>query len=126
MGYARHHVRQALSAAREAGRDVSGLAPEKRETAVVLEGWGFLPVDEDAEAEKVRRWYVEQGLAAPFGVDAPRRRSLDTPIDIPKDTPEDTPERVSSSGAALAAAEAALDAARAALSAARTFHGSAA
>lgn len=123
MGYARHHVRQALSAAREAGRDVSGMAPEKRETAVILEGWGFLPVDEDAEAEKVRRWYVEQGLAAPFGVDAPRRRSLDAPVDTPEDTPELVP---SSTGAALAAAEAALDAARAALYAARTFHGSAA
>lgn len=123
MGYARHHVRQALSAAREAGRDVSGMAPEKRETAVILEGWGFLPVDEDAEAEKVRRWYVEQGLAAPFGVDAPRRRSRDTPADTPEDTPELAP---SSTGAALAAAEAAIDAARAALHAARTFHGSAA
>lgn len=123
MGYARHHVRQALSAAREAGRDVSGMAPEKRETAVILEGWGFLPVDEDAEAEKVRRWYVEQGLAVPFGVDAPRRRVLDTPGDTPGDTPELVP---SSTGAALAAAEAAVEAARAALLAARTIHGSAA
>lgn len=123
MGYARHHVRQALSAAREAGRDVSGMTPERRETAVILEGWGFLPVDEDVEAEKVRRWYVAQGLAAPLGVDAPRRRSGDAPVD----TPEDTPERVlSSTGAALAAAEAAIDAARAALYAARTLYGPAA
>lgn len=103
MPYARTHVRQALLAAQEAGRDCTGLSVDKRETAILLEKWGFLPIDQNAADERVREWYISQGLAT--------RAS---------DTPADTPDRVSTS-VALEAAEAALVAASAALRLARSL-----
>lgn len=127
MQYSRTHVRQALSAAREAGRDVSGMPPERRETAVILERWGYLPVNQEQVDERIAAWYVANGLAT---------RADDTPGDTPGDTPEVPAASVasvipvgssaSSTMAALVAAEAAIEAARLALAAARTIGGSAA
>lgn len=107
MKYARNQVQQALSAAREAGRDVTGLAPERRETAVLLEQWGLLPLDQSAYDEKVADWYVANGLAT--------RRA-----DTPDDTPGDTPVQLA---AAIAAAESALATAQAMLTLARVAGG---
>ena len=110
MPYARTDVRQALSAAREAGKPVEGLNAGDRETTIQLERWGFLPVNRDALDKRVQDWYVSQGLATRAG-DTPEPTS-----DTPGDTPGDTPER---SAVALEAAEAALAAASAALRLAR-------
>lgn len=125
MAYPRAHVRQALSMAREAGKPVEGLMAGDRETAIMLEKWGFLPINQDAVDERIRAWYVKNGLAARVG-DAP-----DTPANAPEDTPErvreDTPEDTRGGGAqgsnvaALEAAEAALAAATAALRLARSM-----
>lgn len=104
MRYARNHVQQALSAAREAGKDVTGLAPEKRETAILLENWGYLPVDQSAVDAKVQEWYISQGLAQ-----------------RPSDTPAATPDRATA--AAFAAAESALATAQAMLALARMSGG---
>lgn len=116
MAYARTHVKQALSAAREAGKPVDGLMVGDRETAIMLEKWGYLPIDQAALDKRIQDWYVSQGLAVREGdLGAPRRG----------DTPDDTPAEVSLvtrdassdvvSGAALEAAEAALAAASAAI-----------
>jgi hypothetical protein len=118
MAYPRAHVRQALSMAREAGKPVEGLMAGDRETAIMLEKWGFLPINQDAVDERIAAWYVKNGLAARVG-DAP-----DTPVDTPERVPEEPPERVPRVGAddaALAAAEAALQAAHAALRLARSL-----
>ncbi len=48
MPYARTDVRTALHAAREAGKPCDGLIAGDRETALQLERWGFLPVDQAA------------------------------------------------------------------------------
>lgn len=104
MGYSRPHIRQAITAAREAGKPVQGFAGD-REMVLQLERWGFLPIDQDAVDRRIADWYVAQGLAL---------RDDDTP-DTP-DTPNDMPER---SRMALDAAEAALAAASAALRLAR-------
>lgn len=110
MSYPRVHVSQAFTAAREAGKDLTGLKVGDRETVIALERWGFLPLNQDATDARIADWYVKNGLAT--------RRD---------DTPGDTPERVSgSTAAALAAAEAALEAARAALAVARSVAGDAA
>lgn len=123
MQYSRTHVRQALSAAREAGRDVSGMPPERRETAVILERWGYLPINQEQVDERIAAWYVANGLAT---------RADDTPGDTPE-VPAASAASVirvgssaSSTMAALVAAEAAIEAARLALAAARTMGGSAA
>ena len=119
MAYARTHVKQALTAAREAGKPVEGLMVGDRETAIMLEKWGFLPVDQAAIDKRIQDWYVAQGLAVREGdSDTPRRE------DTPDDTPVDTPERVVRSDAALDAAEAALQAAHAALRLARSLSAS--
>jgi|694.fasta_scaffold03440_41 hypothetical protein len=126
MRYARPHVRQALSAAREAGKPVDGLHVGDRETELVLERMGFLPVDVDAVDAKIAGWYAAQGLA--MRVDEPVPVSpvpIDTRGDTPGDTPGDT-RGSSSTIAALAAAEAAIEAARAAIAAARAMGESAA
>ena len=130
MRYARPHVRQALSAAREAGKPVDGLHVGDRETELVLERMGFLPVDVDAVDAKIAGWYAANGLA--MRVDEPvpvPSVPSDTPIDTRGDTPGDTPGDTrgsSSTIAALAAAEAAIEAARAAIAAARAMGESAA
>ena len=106
MGYSRPHIRQAMTAAREAGKPVDGFAGD-RDMVLQLERWGFLPIDQDEVDRRVQDWYVANGLAV---------RVSDTP-DTPKpDTPDDAPER---SRVALEAAEAALAAASAALKLAR-------
>lgn len=107
MPYARTQVRQALLAAKDAGKDCTGLSVDSRETPVMLEKWGFLPIDQDAVDERVRDWYVRNGLATPLS-------------DTPKDAPGDTRER-GSTAAALEAAEAALVAASAALRLAKSL-----
>lgn len=109
MPYARPHVRQALAAAREAGKPVDGMKSDDRETSIALERWGFLPIDQDAMDKRITDWYVSQGLA--MRADDPMPDTPDTP-----DTPDDAPER---SRMALDAAEAALAAASAALRLAR-------
>jgi hypothetical protein len=104
--------------AREAGKPVDGLMAGDRETVIMLEKWGYLPVNQDAVDERIAAWYVKNGLAARVG-DAP-----DTPVDTPERVPEEPPERVPRVGAddaALAAAEAALQAAHAALRLARSL-----
>lgn len=108
MRYSRVHVSQALSAAREAGKDLDGLKVGDRETIIALERWGFLPIDQQATDAKVAEWYRANGLAT-----------------LATDTPGDTPDRVPTS-AALAAAEAAIEAARMALALARSVTGDAA
>lgn len=111
MGYSRPHVRQALNAARESGKPVDGLRADDRETTIMLEKWGFLPIDQDALDKRIADWYIGQGLALREG-------------DTPNATPDATPEVVSISAApslaALEAAEAALAAASAALRLARS------
>lgn len=118
MPYARTDVRQALSAAREAGKPVQGLNAGDRETTIQLEKWGYLPVNRDALDKRVQDWYVSQGLAT---------REGDTPeatVDTPDDAHGDTPDRVVRPDAALDAAEAALQAAHAALRLARSLSAS--
>ena len=118
MPYARTDVRQALSAAREAGKPVDGLIAGDRETALQLERWGFLPIDTDAVDKRIQDWYVSQGLA--LREDTPK----DTRGDTPDDTPDDMPEPIRVRGTnseALAAAEAALLAATAALRLAKSM-----
>lgn len=124
MPYARTDVRQALSAAREAGKPVDGLMAGDRETTITLERWGYLPVDREATDKRVQDWYVSQGLAMRES-DTPERVS-DTPDATPEDTRGDTPERVLRGVPTLdvlAAAESALETARVALSVARTIAG---
>ena len=104
MAYPRTHVRQALLAAKEAGKDCTGLSVDKRETAIMLEKWGYLPVDQSAVDDRIQAWYVSQGLAT--------RAS---------DTPGNTPDRASE--AAIAALEAALATAQACLTLARMAGG---
>jgi hypothetical protein len=115
MPYARTDVRQALSAAREAGKPVAGLNAGDRETTIQLERWGFLPVDRDALDKRVQDWYVSQGLATRQG-DTPEPTS-----DTRGDTPGDT--RGVPTLDVLAAAESALETARVALSLARSMAG---
>jgi hypothetical protein len=115
MPYARTDVRQALSAAREAGKPVEGLNAGDRETTIQLERWGFLPVNRDALDKRVQDWYVSQGLATREG-DAPEPTS-----DTRGDTPGDT--RGVPTVDVLAAAESALETARVALSLARLMAG---
>jgi hypothetical protein len=119
MPYPRTHVRQALSAAREAGRPVEGLKSDDRETTVLLEKWGYLPVDQDAADRRIADWYVSQGLAIREGdtlADTPEPTS-DTRDDTRGDTPGVHTLDV------LAAAESALETARVALSLARSMAG---
>lgn len=118
MPYARTDVRTALHAAREAGKPVDGLIVGDRETALTLERWGFLPVDQAATDKRIADWYVANGLAVKGG-DTPERAS-DTPRDTPGDTRGAAPG-VSTTSAALAAADAAIEAARAAIAAARAM-----
>lgn len=115
MPYARTDVRQALSAAREAGKPVQGLNAGDRETTIQLERWGFLPVNQDALDKRVQDWYVSQGLAT---------RAGDTPeatVDTRGYTPEDT--RGVHTLEVLAAADSALETARVALALARSMAG---
>jgi hypothetical protein len=125
MPYARTDVRTALHAAREAGKPVDGLIAGDRETALQLERWGFLPVNQDATDRRVQDWYVAQGLAVRES-DTPERTS-DTPQATPEptrgDTPGDTPgdTRGVPTLDVLAAAESALETARVALSLARSL-----
>jgi hypothetical protein len=92
-----------------------------RETAIMLEKWGYLPIDQAALDKRIQDWYVSQGLAmrGDNSDTAPPRRE-----DTPQDTPVDTPERVVRPDAALEAAEAALQAAHAALKLARSLSAS--
>jgi hypothetical protein len=117
MPYARTDVRTALHAAREAGKPVEGLIAGDRETALQLERWGFLPVNQDATDRRVQDWYIAQGLAVRES-DTPERTS-DTPQATPGDTPGDT--RGVPTLDVLAAAESALETARVALSLARSL-----
>ncbi len=128
MPYARTDVRTALHAAREAGKPVEGLIVGDRETALTLEKWGYLPVDQAATDKRIADWYVANGLAVKGG-DTPERVS-DTPRDTRGDTPEPTPgdTRGDTRGSVptldvLAAAESALETARVALSLARSMAG---
>jgi len=122
MPYARTDVRTALHAAREAGKPCEGLIAGDRETALQLERWGFLPVDQAATEKRIQDWYVSQGLAMRES-DTPER-VLDTPRDTPEaprgDTRGDTPGGVPTLDV-LAAAESALETARVALSLARSM-----
>ena len=126
MPYARTDVRTALHAAREAGKPCDGLIAGDRETALQLERWGFLPVNQEATDRRIQDWYIAQGLAVRNG--DTREATSDTlqaaPEPTREDTPGDTPgdmRRPSSTIAALAAAEAAIEAARAAIAAARAM-----
>jgi len=121
MPYARTDVRTALHAAREAGKPVDGLIAGDRETALQLERWGFLPVNQDATDRRVQDWYVSQGLAVRES-DTPER-TFDTPQATRGDTPGDTPgdTRGLATLDVLAAAESALETARVALSLARSL-----
>ena len=113
MRYSTAQVRTALSAAKEAGKNTSGMSPDLRETELALEKWGFLPLPGDTSIEeKVAEWYIAQGLASPAD-DKPRRRKGAAP----------EPVIMSAAGdrAALLAAEAALAAAQAALAYARAM-----
>jgi hypothetical protein len=124
MPYARTDVRTALHAAREAGKPCDGLIAGDRETALQLERWGFLPVNQEATDRRIQDWYVSQGLAMRES-DTPERVS-DTLYATPEDTRGDTPERVVRGVPTLdvlAAAESALETARVALSVARTMAG---
>lgn len=105
MSYPRPHIKQALAAAREAGKPVEGFAGD-REMVIALERWGFLPINQDAVDDRIAAWYVKNGLA---------RRAGDTRDDTPDDTPEVLRVPASASSEALEAAEAALAAASAAL-----------
>ena len=111
MGYSRPHIRQAMTAAREAGKPVDGFAGD-RDMVLQLERWGYLPIDQDEVDKRVQDWYVANGLALREG-DTPKADTPDTPQ---PDTPTASPER---SRVALEAAEAALAAASAALRLAR-------
>ena len=113
MGYSRPHIRQALAAAREAGRPVDGLIAGDRATTLQLERWGFLPIDVDAMDKRVQDWYISQGLAVR---DSDTPDTPDTPQPRPVGVSEDAPAEV-----ALEAAEAALAAASAALRLARSI-----
>lgn len=99
MKYANTVVRQALSDARKAGRDVTGLGVGQRATELQLEKWGHLPPDPEAADAAVAAWYRKHNLVMS----------------------EPGPADPVATGAALAAAEAALEAAAAALRAARAF-----
>lgn len=123
MPYARTDVRTALHAAREAGKPVDGLMVGDRETALALERWGYLPVNQEATDKRIQDWYVSQGLAMREG-DTPER-VRDTPHDTPGDTRGDTRGSVATLDV-LAAAESALETARVALSLARSMAGGAA
>lgn len=115
MAYPRPHIKQALAAAREAGKPVEGFAGD-REMIISLERWGFLPINQDDVDERIAAWYVKNGLA---------RRAGDTRDDTPGDTPEVGEDRstlgLSQSSAAIEAAEAALVAASAALRLAKSM-----
>lgn len=127
MPYARTDVRTALHSAREAGKPVDGLIVGDRETALQLERWGFLPVNQEATDKRIQDWYVSQGLAMREG-DTPER-VRDTPHDTRGDTRDDTPGDTRGSVPTLdvlAAAESALETARVALSLARSMAGGAA
>ena len=126
MPYARTDVRTALHAAREAGKPCDGLIAGDRETALQLERWGYLPVNQEATEKRIQDWYISQGLAiresdTPERVsDTPRDTRGDTPEPTPRDTRGDTPGGVPTLDV-LAAAESALETARVALSLARSM-----
>jgi hypothetical protein len=126
MPYARTDVRTALHAAREAGKPCDGLIAGDRETALQLERWGFLPVNQEATDKRIQDWYISQGLAiresdTPERVsDTPRDTRGDTPEPTPGDAPGDTRWSVPTLDV-LAAAESALETARVALSLARSM-----
>lgn len=120
MPYARTDIRTALHAAREAGKPCDGLIAGDRETALQLERWGFLPVNQEATDKRIQDWYISQGLAMRES-DTPERVS-DTPRDTPEPTPGDTRGSVPTLEV-LAAAESALETARVALSLARSMAG---
>jgi hypothetical protein len=128
MPYARTDVRTALHAAREAGKPCEGLIAGDRETALMLERWGYLPVNQEATEKRIQDWYISQGLAiresdTPERVsDTPRDTRGDTPEPTPEPTPGDTRGRVPTLDV-LAAAESALETARVALSLARSMAG---
>ena len=115
MPYARTDVRQALSAAREAGKPVQGLNAGDRETVITLEKWGYLPVNQDALDKRIQDWYVSQGLATREG--DTRGATSGTPDDTRGDT------RGVDALDVLQAAESALETARVALSIARSMAG---
>jgi len=109
MGYTRTEVRQALTKAKEAGKDCTALHADARDTEITLEKWGFLPIDADRVDARMRDWYVAQGLAVRTDEsDKPSRRPVRERVPVSAST-----------GAALEAAEAALTAAQAALRLAR-------
>lgn len=115
MGYPRTEVRQALAAARSAGKDCTAMHVDARDTEITLEKWGFLPVDADAVDARMRDWYISQGLAVRLE-DTPRSK----PTTVEK---QPAPSKLmgSPTEAAMVAAEAALTAAQAALSLARSM-----
>ena len=121
MPYARTDVRTALHAAREAGKPCDGLIAGDRETALQLERWGFLPVNQEATDKRIQDWYVSQGLA--MRESDTREATLDTPQATPEPTRGDTPgdTRGVPTLDVLAAAESALETARVALSLARSL-----
>jgi hypothetical protein len=121
MPYARTDVRTALHAAREAGKPCDGLIAGDRETALQLERWGFLPVNQEATDKRIQDWYIAQGLAVRNG--DTREATLDTPDATPEPTRGDTPgdTRGVPTLDVLAAAESALETARVALSLARSL-----
>ena len=118
MPYARTDVRTALHAAREAGKPCDGLIAGDRETALQLERWGFLPVNQEATEKRIQDWYVSQGLA--MRESDTREATSDTPDAAPEPTPGDTRGGVPTLDV-LAAAESALETARVALSLARSM-----
>ena len=110
MGYSRPHIRQAMTAAREAGKPVEGFAGD-RDMVLQLERWGFLPIDQDEVDKRVQDWYVANGLAVRVS-DTPDTPKPDTPDTLKPDTPERSRVALEAAEAALAAASAALKLAR--------------
>ena len=119
MGYTRTEVRQALTKAKAAGKDCTGLHSDARNTEITLEKWGFLPIDSDRVDARMRDWYVSQGLAVRVD-DSGKQSQESSPPTAPAMSISPT-VNVSATDAAMTAAEAALTAAQAALSLARSM-----
>lgn len=111
MGYPRSEVREALGLARKAGQDCRGLHADAPDTAITLERWGFLPIDQAAVDQRVSDWYSSQGLATRTTGKSKATQNVAVVSD-PVASPTES---------AMAAAEAALAAAQAALVLARSM-----